>query len=275
MTISIPLGNNRINTYWSKRGASEQLGSSWSSSINDALSYSVSTSRDQNTGKSSFSGSLNATPRYTQLGLGFSQYSYGQSTSGSLRGGMVAHAGGLTFSPYSISDTFGILSTGDQTGIGFNTPGGRVWTDAWGNAVIPNLPPYRKGQITIDGQSLPTNIEYGNGIKSITAARGAVPIVGFELQTVQRWLFNIKTTDGQVLPTGSTLTNQHDELLGISTESGQVFITNANADDILTATLPDKCQAPCDHIPIRSWPLFKAREVLHSIVNDITRSPKA
>ena len=50
------------------------------------------------------------------------------------------------------------------------------------------------------------------------------------------------------------------------------------SDGVIEASNPqgrEFCQAPCDHIPIRSWPLFKAREVLHSIVNDITRSPKA
>ena len=32
-----------------------------------------------------------------------------------------------------------------------------------------------------------------------------------------------------------------------------------------------KCEVPCDHIPTRSWPLFRAREVLHGVIESIQR----
>ena len=27
-----------------------------------------------------------------------------------------------------------------------------------------------------------------------------------------------------------------------------------------------KCQVPCDHIPMRSWPLFRARALLQAVI---------
>ena len=32
-----------------------------------------------------------------------------------------------------------------------------------------------------------------------------------------------------------------------------------------------RCEVPCDHIPTRSWPLFRAREVLHGVIESIQR----
>ena len=31
------------------------------------------------------------------------------------------------------------------------------------------------------------------------------------------------------------------------------------------------CEVPCDHIPVRSWPFFRAREVLHGVIESIQR----
>ena len=27
-----------------------------------------------------------------------------------------------------------------------------------------------------------------------------------------------------------------------------------------------RCRVPCDHIPLRSWPLFKARDVMRGVI---------
>ena len=32
-----------------------------------------------------------------------------------------------------------------------------------------------------------------------------------------------------------------------------------------------RCEVPCDHIPVRSWPFFRAREVLHGVIESIQR----
>ena len=29
---------------------------------------------------------------------------------------------------------------------------------------------------------------------------------------------------------------------------------------------PDSCQVPCDHIPVRSWPFFRARALLQAVI---------
>jgi hypothetical protein len=36
----------------------------------------------------------------------------------------------------------------------------------------------------------------------------------------------------------------------------------------------DRCWIPCDHVPIRSWPLFKARDVMRSVVESFRGEQK-
>jgi len=31
----------------------------------------------------------------------------------------------------------------------------------------------------------------------------------------------------------------------------------------------DVCSVPCDHVPVRSWPLFRAREVMPALIKSL------
>ena len=55
-----------------------------------------------------------------------------------VQGSVVGAGGAVAFSPYEVGDTFGIAKVGDLGGVEIQTPSGPVWTDAWGNAVIPD-----------------------------------------------------------------------------------------------------------------------------------------
>jgi hypothetical protein len=39
----------------------------------------------------------------------------------------------------------------------------------------------------------------------------------------------------------------------------------------IPAAVASSCEVPCDHIPARSWPLFRTREVLHGVIESIQR----
>ncbi len=57
--------------------------------------------------------------------------------SAMLSGGIALHRQGVTFSPYTIKDTFGIAHLSKpESGIEIATPQGPVWTDFWGQAVV-------------------------------------------------------------------------------------------------------------------------------------------
>ena len=86
---------------------------------------------------------------------------------------MVGAGGAVAFSPYEVGDTFGIAKVGDLGGVEIQTPSGPVWTDAWGNAVIPGLTAYGESSVEISTASLPRNANLPNGVQSVKPARGS------------------------------------------------------------------------------------------------------
>ena len=42
--------------------------------------------------------------------------------------------------------------------------------------------------------------------------------------------------------------------------------TAKKADKQAKADAAPKCQVPCDHIPVRSWPFFRARALLQAVI---------
>jgi hypothetical protein len=35
------------------------------------------------------------------------------------------------------------------------------------------------------------------------------------------------------------------------------------------------CLVPCDHVPVRSWPLFRAREIMPALIESIKQGKKS
>jgi hypothetical protein len=48
-------------------------------------------------------------------------------------------------------------------------------------------------------------------------------------------------------------------------------IANGDRIELATSDWVAICEVPCDHIPARSWPLFRTREVLHGVIESIQR----
>ena len=51
----------------------------------------------------------------------------------------------------------------------------------------------------------------------------------------------------------------------------QFFFSTENRHVHIPILQEVRCEVPCDHIPTRSWPLFRAREVLHGVIESIQR----
>ncbi len=66
-----------------------------------------------------------------------------------------------------------------------------VWTDKWGQAIIPALSPFRESTIEINTESLPGNLDVRNGRTAIKASHGAVAKWEFEMLSQRRVLLAI------------------------------------------------------------------------------------
>lgn len=240
LQVSVPLGGDRrVNSYASRRGQQFNAGTALSERVNDAVSYEVGSERDFNAREQSVRGQVNLMPRYTQVGLGVSRDAQSTNYSGQLRGGVVAHEGGLTFSPYTVQDTFGIVSVGDVGSARIDTPQGPVWTDPRGKAVIAGLPAYANSRIEVQTRSLPKRVDLKNGTHVVAAGRGSFNTVDFDVVKVRRVLIKASDEQGRPLPQGASVFGAGNRFLTSVVGDGMIFLSDVKEPQNLRVSLPD------------------------------------
>jgi outer membrane usher protein len=85
-----------------------------------------------------------------------------------MTGGIVAHAGGVTFAP-ELGDTVGIVQAPEAQGARINgNHSAQVGNN--GFAVVPYLTPYRQNVVELDPKDLSVNVELK------TAAQNVAPV---------------------------------------------------------------------------------------------------
>ncbi len=240
LQVSVPLGGDRrVTSYTSRRGDQFTAGTALSERVNDYVNYEVGVERDLNARDQSFRGQLGLLPRYTRVGLGVSRDPLGTSYTVQLQGGAVAHAGGLTFSPYTVQDTFGVVSVGDIGAAKVDTPQGPVWTDFSGQAVIAGLPAYTPSRVQVQTPSLPKRVDLKNGTQTLTAGRGSFNAVGFDVVKVRRVLLNATDQQGRPLPQGAAVFGKGDRFLTSVVGEGMIFLNDVSESQNLRVSLPD------------------------------------
>ncbi|KRP63443.1 outer membrane usher protein [Pseudomonas trivialis] len=240
LQISVPLGGDRrVSSYASRRGDQFTAGSAFSERVNEYVNYEVGVERDINAREQSVRGQVDLLPRYTRVGLGISRDPQGTRYTGQLQGGVVAHANGLTFSPYAVQDTFGIVSVGDIGAAKVETPQGPVWTDFSGQAVIAGLPAYTNSRVEVRTPSLPKRVDLKNGTQVLAAGRGSFNAVKFDVVKVRRLLITATDQHGRPLPQGASVFGKDNRFLTSVVGEGMVFLNDVSESQSLHVSMPD------------------------------------
>lgn len=249
LSVNVPLGHGRnLRGYSNKRNGQTRFGSSVSDSGNAFGSYQVAADSNTEDRQRNFSGNVSVLPRYTHLNLGYSK-SGEESTSYSAQasGGMVLHEDGLTLSPYPLRDTFAVAKVGDMSGVKLSTPSGLVWTDLWGRAVVAQLTPYETSRVEMATTSLPRNVDIKNGSQALSAGRGSVSKMDFQVVTTRRVLLKVRDAHGQPLPKGSGVFNAQGEFLTTVVDGGKLFLSNDQLNGSLSVRLDDDERCRLDY----------------------------
>ncbi|MCI2290021.1 fimbrial biogenesis outer membrane usher protein [Enterobacter sp. I4] len=231
INLSIPLGGSQsLSSYMRKQGDSTSYGLANSGSLGSDTNYYISADRDQETKENSFNGNVNTNLHYTQLSVGGGTSGDNQRNyNATLSGGIAMHKNGVTFSPYSIKDTFAIARLSEpKAGVEITTPQGTVWTDRWGQAVIPGLTEWRNSRIEVDANKLPQSMTLANGTKYIAAAHGSVSEVSFKVLNSRRVMLRIKQADGKPLTKGLSVVDDKDNYIVTVVDDGHVFLNDAD-----------------------------------------------
>lgn len=229
INMTVPFGTERISSYMRSQGKKQNYGLQDSGEFGRNVNYNLSADRDNDDKSNAFNSNINANLHYTQLGLSAglndgNQHNY----SASLSGGMALHPHGVTFSPYPVKETFGIAKLSEpESGIEMNTPDGTVWTDYWGQAVVPNLREWQKSQVVVNANSLPQGMDLSNGIQTLTAAYGSFAQVDFRVLNTRRVMLDVKRPDGAWLARGLSVVDKDSNYIVSVMDNGNVFIPDA------------------------------------------------
>ncbi|MPT25699.1 MAG: hypothetical protein E2602_02055 [Achromobacter sp.] len=231
LTLSFPLGSASAGVYVSKAGDSSAVGASYSDTLSPQFSYNLSSSVANPGHAVNSSVAIDTLPRYARVNLSANRDAQGGvSTNWGVQGAVVAAGGAVAFSPHQVGDTFGIAKVGNLGGVEIQTPAGPTWTDAWGHAVIPELPAYSESAVEINTTSLPRNANLPNGIQSLKPARGAVQVVDFNLRQVQRYLLSaVSADDRQPLAERLPVMDGRGHVITLVGRRGQIFLDDAYA----------------------------------------------
>lgn len=246
VNISVPFGAQRVGAYVRSQGSKTTYGLQNNGSLGKDTSYYISADRDNENNENSVNGNINTNLHYTQLSFGGGYSGDSQRNyNATLSGGIAAHKHGLTFSPYSVKDTFAIARLSEpESGIEIATPQGRVWTDSWGQAVVPGLTEWHKSRIEVNANTLPKSMDLANGIKNISVAHAAFRELDFKVLNTRRVMLEVKRADGSWLPKGTSIVDEKNNYLVSAVESGRVFITDMSNSPALYA-VDDNMQRIC------------------------------
>ncbi|WP_307604314.1 fimbria/pilus outer membrane usher protein [Variovorax boronicumulans] len=251
-TLSIPLGGDTRASamYTATRDSSDrvnQQASVYGSAFDDSrLAYSMTAGSANQGGSSSGSASASYLSQVGRFDAGYSKGSgYGQSTFG-MSGGVLIHGGGVTLSQ-PLGETIGLVQAPEAGGVGVESQPG-VATDGAGNAVIPNLSPYRLNRLALKTADLGDTVEVKNAATEVVPTRGAVVIAKFETSVGFRLLMTLTDQHGRMLPLGSKIENEAGQEVGIVGPDGQAFVTGAAQSGRLTVRWGqgerDQCVVP-------------------------------
>lgn len=221
LNLSVPLGNNRNLRSWINNNSQRtRAGLGYDQTLNDKFAWSLASEKSERE-QASLARSVTWTNKYTQLSGGVSRSENTTSYNAGARGGAVWHSEGLTFTPRTLGDTFGIISlNSDQPDVKILTPGGVVWSDGSGH-VVTSWTAWQKNTVQIDPHSLPKNVQIPDGISDVTPSRGAVVPLTLPAFTVRRALVTFQ--EGERPAPGSPVKNAKGALVAFVNEDGSLF----------------------------------------------------
>lgn len=221
-------------------GKGEQASLSGALGDDGKYSYNLNAAHDNYSGSSggmggSWEGSMATLDGSYSKGDGYN------STSVGLKGGVVVHSGGITFSPYS-SDGYALIEAKGAEGAKVSGYGGAK-VDSSGYALSPSLIPYQLNHVAIDPEGSELGVEFENTAQNIAPRAGAVVKVKFNTHTGTPVLI---TSDykGEPLPFGADIYDDDGVYIGAVSQGGVIFVKVTRPKGMLTVKWGEnrKCQ---------------------------------
>jgi outer membrane usher protein len=229
LSFSLPLGRDdnthtpqlRMDLSHDSSGRyGQQATVSGSAGAENQFSYGVTAmNANQDMGTSSSLSGNYRSPIMALSGTVSSGKGY-RSASAGMDGTVMAHSGGVTFSPYT-SDTFALVEAKGAEGASVSSyPGVNI--DSRGYAVVPYLNPYQMNDINIDPKGTSSDVEMDNTSQKVAPYFGAVVKVKYNTKRGTPILINA-TYLGEPVPFGANILDSKGNTVGSVGQGGQLY----------------------------------------------------
>ena len=246
LSLNIPLSRflpeawATYNLTSSKTGtATHQVGINGSLLEDNNLTYNL----QQNYTRDNVGNGAYLSSRYrASMGDFSTSYSYQKNSKQwgySGQGSVVGHSHGVTLGR-SVQDAFAVVHITDGDNVKVESAQG-IYTDAWGNAIVPTLTPYRRNTVMVNTHGR-DDIDIQDAAVDTIPTRGAVVAADFSARSGKRALLTLTHPHG-VVPFGAVLSMEG--MTAIVGEGGEVYVTGLKGTQAFTVQWGDTPEARC------------------------------
>lgn len=244
LSLSFPLDFKRRSASLSHTVSDYGNNTNLSGTLNDdrSLSYNISAT-DIGYHQRSANASLQYRSPYTSAmvygGKGRDYHQWGANLTGAL----VAHAGGISFSPDMV-DTMVLVKADNAKGAAINNSIG-LKIDPWGYAVIPYVTPYRINEITINSKAVNDQVELLSSSLELAPYAGSISQVEFKTKAGFPLLIKSKQASGERLPFAANVYDAEGQSLGVVSQGSQIMLRTEALQNTLYVKWGDLATQQC------------------------------
>ena len=266
LTVNLPLSRLLANSWatysvnTSNKGTtSHQVGLGGTALENNQISYNIQQSYSGN--NTGYGASMSGRYRGSagEMGLGYSYGGDNRQWNYSAQGTVVAHQNGVTLGQ-PVQDAFAIVHIPEGNDIKVQNGRG-IYTDRFGNAIVPGLTAYRHNSITVNTQDR-EDVDIEAATQDIVPTRGAVVSANFDARVGRRGLITLLYQTKPV-PFGATVAL--DNATAIVGDDGEVYLTGLNGPTAFSVQWGDGPDQQC--IGTLDVPNDKASGIFKTTVN--------
>lgn len=248
-TVSVPLGQAQnapqltaMVNHSKDGGNSSQAAVSGTLGAEQRFNYGATLGHTDGGGTT---GNLNGQYRspLAQIAAGYSQGSGYQQVNASMSGSVIAHGGGITFSPPT-GDTIGLVHAPDATGAEISNGQGST-VDSRGYGVVPNLMPYQLNTVSLDPKGIDAGVELKSTSANVAPRAGSVVMLKYDTAKGRALMIDTTLPDGRPVPFGADVFDAQGNNVGIAGQGSRLYIRDLPASDILTVKWGEDATDTC------------------------------
>ncbi|MGU3414018.1 fimbria/pilus outer membrane usher protein [Enterobacteriaceae bacterium C34A] len=206
------------------------------------LSYAASQTWGNDSHNSNLSAAYNGSGGVASAGYARGK-GYQQGMLG-LQGGVLMHHHGITFGP-PLGETVVLVHAPNTQGLKIQN-NQNLYTDRWGNAVVPYAVPYRVNDVALDPSTLTRHIDAVSTVRKVVPTQGAIVEAEFAVRRSDRRFVKIVDKQQHPLPFGFVVKDSRRAEVGIGGAAGVLLADFSQAHWPLIVSLNGKnlCRIP-------------------------------